>query len=801
MLVHMYSKNNYQGGKNMCEENRTDVIDTNETDERQDVLKNDTPSLKDDPPATDPGDASGKKSDDPPKNLADILYDNITSVIGGDNPNQFFCMQLPGTLLDISQYSYDVNKPKPAHVKANESKLADKLFDACFMSPSANGKHLNTQYKTALNMLTPKLNGMLFDAKNKLREVLMTPYPYNFEDGSSDVLTLEQVFYKLYGDYVAAKEAWGKKQLDQKELIHNKHKNDTGDTSQIENDEFLEWYGVVAESEELVVEEKLGKVLSVFSPGDMEIITGILESGTGGELAEARKALDNVGELDPNGGYVYPVSLYPTDWFTLLDTSFTPVDLLESPAALSQRLKTLIMQRSNITSNINQFLQIIPDEKEVKDLKDSYDTCESTYKKAFDDNVKQYAGTTVDMLKTLIDIVTPKNPKSPDDNKPDFTAVTDSMVSRIFGGISPEDAKNLLNGLGKAAQDCLDTQSKLVDSSAKAVDAAMKYFSADSKRESMKNMLEPLRQQLEDVNNEISELKQQIALSKVVQTDPTDKDGNVIPPDSSSVAPNSVPDRFTQIIIDTKMSSLQQQSSHESSASQSSTGVSFFFGGYSSNKSHQDAVDKEMQDNSSMEIQIGMSVAKVEIDREWFNPGVFDLTADMYNTSSEHISPDNQTSFHDSDPNNVKARMDAMNKCVFPCYPTAFVVAKDVTVKFVSQQAISSSFSQSVEDHSSKGGGFFIFGGSSSSASSSSNSSSSATSSSNSVTVRFTAPQILGYYLEAIAPDKSVSISSAETNSNNDFISIFEFINRFQQMLDEHNNKYNTNVLTAGRKE
>ena len=75
----------------------------------------------------------------------------------------------------------------------------------------------------------PKLNGKLFDAKSKLREVLMTPYPYNFENGSSDVLTLEQVFYKLYSDYVAAKEAWAQKQLDKRNELEQKYPDNTKD--------------------------------------------------------------------------------------------------------------------------------------------------------------------------------------------------------------------------------------------------------------------------------------------------------------------------------------------------------------------------------------------------------------------------------------------------------------------------------------------------------------------------------------------------------------------------------------------
>lgn len=114
----------------------------------------------------------------------DTIYNKINDVIGGDNPNQYFCLTLPGTQLSPEDYSYDIKGEKPAHVKANESKLVNKLFDASFITASDNGRRLQNQYKTALSMLSPKLNRDLFEMKVQLRKVLMTPYQYDFGDGN-----------------------------------------------------------------------------------------------------------------------------------------------------------------------------------------------------------------------------------------------------------------------------------------------------------------------------------------------------------------------------------------------------------------------------------------------------------------------------------------------------------------------------------------------------------------------------------------------------------------------------------------
>ena len=66
------------------------------------------------------------------KSLAEQLYEKITDVIGGDYPNQFFCIGFPGTSIDTSYYPYDLESsaPEPIHVTARESKLVNKLFDA-----------------------------------------------------------------------------------------------------------------------------------------------------------------------------------------------------------------------------------------------------------------------------------------------------------------------------------------------------------------------------------------------------------------------------------------------------------------------------------------------------------------------------------------------------------------------------------------------------------------------------------------------------------------------------------------------
>ena len=63
--------------------------------------------------------------------IVDILYQQINSVLGGSNPNQFLYLTIPGQALSPENFTYDYKNtaPKGPVVQANESRLADKLFD------------------------------------------------------------------------------------------------------------------------------------------------------------------------------------------------------------------------------------------------------------------------------------------------------------------------------------------------------------------------------------------------------------------------------------------------------------------------------------------------------------------------------------------------------------------------------------------------------------------------------------------------------------------------------------------------
>ena len=116
------------------------------------------------------------------KNFIDEFYEEVNKTIGGRNDNQILTLLLPGIALSKSdfEYNYINNEAKGPNIEANESRLANKLYDYATIVGGDNGKTLEHQYKSALDMMTPKINPILANAKNQLRELLLKPYPYKF---------------------------------------------------------------------------------------------------------------------------------------------------------------------------------------------------------------------------------------------------------------------------------------------------------------------------------------------------------------------------------------------------------------------------------------------------------------------------------------------------------------------------------------------------------------------------------------------------------------------------------------------
>lgn len=706
-----------------------------------------------------------KAGDATDKSMIDMLYDQINEILGGSNQNQYFCLTFPGTLLSPDSYSYDITaESKPLTVQANESVLTNKLFDACEVTGSDNGRSLPQQYSTALNMLTPKLNSEIVDAKNALRDMLMSSYPYDFGDGLNNDLTLQQVFYRLYDEWLDSKEQWSQLQADKQAELALQFPGNTAEANKKRQNAYLLWYETVAESYLERVNERYGKILAVFSPTDMKILEGILDSGSGAELQEARQVLNNVRKPTPNGSYVYPVTLEPANWFELLDNSFTGVDLLESAEVLSQKMYLLSSQKNIYMNQIEQISNAIPRE-EIEEAKSKLEAAKSEVNKAEQDLIDAYGSGIETILSAAFEIVTAnrciKLKENPDGE------VSEEILGKLTNesGLDSND-KDLISKLKECFKKTVVLQQQYIVSLDDLSSAQQHYIEAYGLEE-LKSLLIPLQNNLNQLDLQIQSVAQKIALSE-----------NIVPnSDGGSTLPRQIPAGYAPLTILSKASSLNTSTSKSSSSSVSKSGFGFFFAGHSHNSTKSQSAYESITSSQENEIEIGMSIAKVTIQREWFNPGLFLLSKDMYNVTSEKISP--EKSYSDGF---TKNRFTEMNQCIFPCFPTAFVVARDVTIKITTQDNFSQQTSQAVEEHASKGGGFLFFSNGSSSSSSSSQSSAHVSSNGKNIIIRFTDPQILGYYIEATPADCSSPVDKTDPQ----YTTVLDFAKKYKEVLKAH---------------
>lgn len=412
-------------------------------------------------------------------------------------------------------------------------------------------------------------------------------------------------------------------------------------------------------------------------------------SDDGGHLQTLHRDAPDIftPKMKPAGEYAYPVPLYPQHWSECLDISFTLEDLLGNPSVLAQQLTALEMRRNSITANLIKYLMTAPEEV-IAGLKKAYRDCEVN----FQNELKQYTSTipgcTDDMLKTLVDIAAENGTNG---NKKLGIEVPSAIIGRILH-VDTTQIDGLLETLNNTVTKCIGSHNALVQVAANTTEVALEWMKANNMVQ-LQQKIEPIKRQLDEVNEEIVALQTKInrAIYEQPEIQQTDDKQNMS-------------DRFTRIVINSKMSEVKQKLQHASTALESGDGVSVFSSGCTSDSSHRSAVDNALKESADMEIQIEMSVANVPMEQGLFLPRV----------------------------------------------PDSLVIAKDVTIQFYSQSGISASFAKTVEEHSAKGAGFFIFGGNNFPASSPAECSSFVTSTANSVTVHFTSSQILGYYLEKL---------------------------------------------------
>ncbi|SFQ15935.1 hypothetical protein SAMN02910358_00925 [Lachnospiraceae bacterium XBB1006] len=708
------------------------------------------------------------------------FYNAINSQIGGNNAEQFLCLLLPGIILNREDYEYEGMKGPV--IEANESRLANKMFEPCQITNTDNGRTLPYQYKMALDMLTPRLNRKLALQKNKLRRLLMSKYPYNFGEEEMEY-TLLEVYAKLYDEYMDELYRWKVKLSEIKDALRMAHP----DPEEFEN-EYLKWYEDNAGDYLDSINEKKSKLLSVFSPNDMKILEGILDSGCGAELQEARQNLYNLRKITPNGGYVYPVSFEPSNWFEMIGTSFTQAELMDSPDKIAEKIQRLSTRRAALYASMCDLAPLIDESfRETSEkIKKSKQDIAAKLERVVSKNLLTPKGRTPRKpivlsetgknrliakvaLPTLEIKIGTKVPLS----KRTFTRLMEGAMLKEKVSLSDE-AIAILNSLSDELGKHTELQKENLLLSQKLTNDVLRFVEEKGKADKgMKRyfkMLKPIKEELATLDEEIEEWNKLLNVSTVVHENRSD-DALV----EELLLPR-VPKGFTKIEFEMDADSLDKQSEIVKSSSTITKGQKFLFNGQRSRGQFLNESLTEMIEKSKCsKIHVSMNVAKVGIVREWFNPGVFSLTGNMYRLCSELIAPKT---------NGVESMSDyirGMKGMVFPCYPVSFVLARDMQIRFQYNRKVSEDTQKIFDKHANSNGGFLFFRGRDEYGKSD-QAGVHTYYSDQTVTLKFDTTQVIGYYLQATAADKSTYIDDCSEEQEKDY-SMSEFTEHYRQII------------------
>lgn len=761
----MKDKNNFDSQQKITSSDSKDseVIKniTPQEKKEENGLQNSVKSLKD---------GEGEKVKDN-RSYIEVIYDEIVKVIGGDNSSQYFMMTFPAQVINKKDYEYDIdnNSPKGPVVEANESRLANKLFDPCQITASDNGMFLSSQYKTALDILTPKLDRKTAVNKEKLRSLLLTKYPYDFGNGLTNNQTLQNVYFELYDEYVEANKNWVELQNNKKSEIRKKYSGGTEEDNQKAKDEYLTWYETVAQAELTALNEKYSKVLSVFSPTDMDILEGVLDSGSGAELENAKRILRNYVKQSPGGGDIYPVNFMPSNWFKYLEDESSQIDLLESPDILGTEISQLTVKRNFIINRLNSMNSLLKDEdidainKEIEATQKSIDDTFENVFSGIADNIKN-------AIKGVIDVVSVVS----------SSGVIKNIFENLGADTDPNTVTSFMDTFEKNRSQIMDAQSKINQDSVHLAELYSKKLDAGMQSE-YANIIADLNNELSSINDELNQKKANLAISAAI---------DVPSGDTESANPYNVPKGFTQILIEVEGSSAVSSKLSDSSSLVSNSKSWYLFGSSEYNsKSAQKNIDDELSKSGS-KIQIGMNIIKIGIEREWFNPGIFLQTKNMYNVSNVRVSAkSDDSSVHFDDVKDFLNQINNdKNEYILPCFPVSMIIARDVVIKYTTSSEESSYVMSAMHNESTKGNSIFGFGKTSSTVSDFSSSNSKSQMSSKSITIRFNTPQILGYYIEITPPDMSEIIG--EGSEYEMYENIGEYVDSYKKMLKEINENF-----------
>lgn len=719
--------------------------------------------------------------------ITDLIYEKVNNLLGAGD--QLFTMEFPARPLNQNTYRYDADNTysslkKPVPVQEAEFELSDALYDTAPIVQSGNGEKLSVVYGELLNNYVPKmdfLKDFVVD-KNHLRDWLLTEvsdveFDENHKAVASETkISRMELCKKLYGIYLEERNKW------------YREKNQRFDESK-GDEEKLEEYAKWVSSEGLVRDEELNNFFNdaIVRGNYHEVMTilGFLNVESPAETLEKTKQNMRACEKRSlNGsGSVYPVQFQPTDWFKAVVPNLHPKDLTMSAEALFAEYQSKKKALKSLEKKLSELEQGQISKEEIENIKEKALAAKVKLSEAEKNAMEQYGNGALEAFRMVVQIYR-------------ATADPAAQFEAAMGEIEKarQDPTAALTGLNKQVYELLDGYSTQALSAMKenfkqicelstaaedAVSAQAEY--AASQTQNSAALKQSIISQINDIRADIEYLAPLVSgtLAQTAApegTEPADEDAEartVLLPESSGEATDNM---FMDVILSSETIQKRSQESSSSSAFQNSWKVGGWFYSAAHQSSSSSASHQQVSAEEASRIEIGFRVMKVSIDRgQWFSPNIFKMTQNFYHLCESRCAP----GLSKDDIRNAIAKTDAdaqlkkllcytndNKQCSYllPSYPTAFVIAKDITIRVkVSHDEIQEN-KDYAESQNSTSGGFFGFSASSAGSSKNCSESSYVGERNNFIYIRIPGPQILGWFQQLVPLDVSEKYKPMQGN-------------------------------------
>ncbi|TGK78317.1 hypothetical protein EHQ24_17330 [Leptospira noumeaensis] len=738
--------------------------------------------------------------------VIDQIYKEINKLLG--TQNQLFCMEFPGRVLNEDTYAYKndaiysiLTKPQP--VIEQEFRLSDDLFDVSQISAGPNGSKLSTTYESVINLLIPKYqeNSQFNSDKAKMRKWLLEKIETEVNGKTLQISRIE-LYEQLLQAYLTEKSDW---KLEKEKKLAEANSIVDSEERRAHLEEFSKWFANVAPVRDALIGARFDDLVSRGYYHEVLRMLGYLDQASESESIEATKTkMRNSSMLSlDESTTIFPVQFQPVDWFSGLNTDFTPQDLLMDPDLIKSQIISKEKQLDDLESQLISLQMaktgdIATLESQVADAQSKYDSAQS-------DMIKNFGNVTVSLIQMYY---SSKSKKSSGGSSPLQKDEFDKeMQSQGSSPLTDEQWKQLVDMQNKT----VDAQQSLIQTSRSLADLEAKLAAAHATNTSdaqltLKNQIQQI---IADLNNlkqlynsqfdsfgsitsatipvslpaNLFERKDLTAADLAIlngaytagqpTTNPYTLNENAVTAEirgqiasilnsihyvdksaSKPPLPSSSPKvgKFMDLVMSFTKGTQYKESTLSQGSSHTSWSVSVLFGsaGGSSDTSYSNFSSKYKADNTSF--KIGMRLTKVAIDRGgWFNPELLNHTDDMFRLSKKSIS----NGIPNDPANPTKQEMDAFTNNLFPAFPIGFVIAKDVTIQIEIDSVDQETAQSYLHKSSSIGGGFLCFSASHSESSTTQSQSFYSSVENNNIIIRIPGPQILGWFLEYVNKDNS----------------------------------------------